>query len=84
MQPQQQPQQNFSSPAPEEDQDELKTVVLTPEMAAQMAAAKQSAAEAPQNPGPVQAGGKVICPACGYENEPGAMFCMGCGSRIDQ
>lgn len=69
---------------PQEDQDELKTVVLTPEMAEQMASANQNAASEEPSHTPVQQGGKIICPACGYENEPGSMFCMGCGSRIDQ
>jgi uncharacterized membrane protein YvbJ len=26
--------------------------------------------------------GKVKCPSCGYENDPGDVVCMGCGWPI--
>ncbi|MEY8337370.1 DUF4234 domain-containing protein [Lachnospiraceae bacterium 62-35] len=78
---------SFAAAAPEEDQDELRTVVMTPAMSAHMAEARQNQEKrAGSEIGTASSGqfsGSNICPACGYENEPGSMFCMGCGSRID-
>lgn len=80
------PSQQTSVPAQEkEDQDELKTLVLTPEMAAQMAAAHQKPEDGTGAASAIKKQeGKVICPACGYENDADSMFCMSCGSRIDE
>ncbi len=44
--------------------------------------APQQAPGAPVGPAPKAASGKVVCPACGKENDPSNKFCLGCGKPL--